>query len=278
MPNESKAVTSYYCMLNAAKSMLSANKIDFKSYHGLSGKSNGSKTSLANEVSEIKNEGILISLAEYYKLNLHKDTFSLKDILYNIPFVHRSFTVTYKGTQNLFIPIVNTHFVKQKQGKEAWFCAEITDQKYCKKSFFAKQGGWEHDKGQDGKFIIRRKHRFRWDTSRGVKKADRIKNLVKYHNKIRRDIKYIHGAQRLWYYKRNDKEEQILHWPIPILIFTAMHRLSELTRYDPKRLRRHFECQHNWLLSVFLNLATDNFIDQIASDITGHELMIPGYR
>lgn len=61
-------------MLNAAKSMLSANKIDFKSYHGLSGKSNGSKTSLANEVSEIKNEGILISLAEYYKLNLHKDS------------------------------------------------------------------------------------------------------------------------------------------------------------------------------------------------------------
>ena len=102
--------------------------------------------------------------------------------------------------------------------------------------------------------------------------------LLKHHEKIRRDIKYIYGDQRLWYYKRNDRGAEILHWPNPSLIFVAIHRLSELTRYDPKKLLSHFECQHNWLLTEFMNQSVDNFIDQVASDITGHVLMVPRYR
>lgn len=167
--------------------------------------------------------------------------------------------------------------MRQNRGHEAWFSATILDPRYQKDAFIQKQRGWERDLSETDSFVIRSKRRFEWQ-SRGVSKADRMAKLVANHQKIRRDIKYIHGSSRLWYFKRNDKEDGILHWPAPALIYAAMHRLSELTRYDPKRLHRHLDCQHNWLISEFINLANDNFIDQIASDITGQELMSPGIR
>lgn len=278
MPNESRAVASYYCMLNAAKALLESKGLAFSSLHGMSGDSVGQKTSLLNEQSVVKATGIFMSLSTYYGASPAGQTVTLKDVLYNIPFIHRAFTVTFRGSQNLFIPIKNGHFVRQARGPEAWFQAAVTDKKHCRAKTMARQRGWEVDARERDTFVIRRKLRFRWDTSHGTKKADRIRKLVAYHRKIRRDIKYIYGEQRLWYYKRNDRTEGILHWPTPSLVFIAMHRLSELTRYDPKKLHAHFDCQHNWLLTEFLNQATQNFVDQIASDVTGQELMVPGYR
>ncbi|CAH8239481.1 hypothetical protein VAEU17_5700001 [Vibrio aestuarianus] len=59
------------------------------------------------------------------------------------------------------------------------------------------------------------------------------------------------------------------------IMFAAMHRLSELARYSPDKLAKHFECQHNWLLSEFITSASNQFIDEISSEITGYEFMIP---
>ena len=278
MPNESRAIASYYCMLNAAKALLESKTITISPFHGISGQSIGTRTSLTNEDSYVKANGIFVSLTKLYGASLSGVSVNLKDVLYNIPFIHRAFTVTFRGAQELFIPIKDGHFVRHPRNNEAWFQAEVTDRKYCNAQTMARQRGWEFDAGQTNRFIIRRKRRFIWDTSHGTRKADRLEQLVNYHRKIRRDIKYIHGTQRLWYFKRNDRGAAILHWPMPSLIFLAMHRLSELTRYDPEKLQNHFECQHNWLLTEFINQATENFIDQIASDITGHELMVPGYR
>lgn len=268
LPNESRAIASYYCILNAAKALLESKGIKFSQLHGVSGRSISSRTSLSNEVSKVKGAGIFVALTKYFGATFTGVEVTLKDLMYNLPFVHRAFTVTYRGARDLFIPIKDPHFVRQANGTEAWFCAEIIDSKYWDIKTMERQRGWEIDKGHEEKFIIRRKRRFRWDTSRGSKKADRMHQLLNYHKKLRRDIKYIHGDQRLWYYKRNDRSDGILHWPTPSLIFLAMHRLSELTRYDPSKLHSHFECQHNWLLTEFMNQATDNFIDQIASDIT----------
>ena len=253
VPKESKPIVAYYCLLNATKALLASKKISFSPLHGLAGTSNGNKTSLANEISKIKGKGLLFSLARYYSANICGRSISMKDALYNLPFVHRAYTVTYRGTLDLFIPISDPHFVRQPNGYEAWFCAEIIDEKYKKTNIFNRQRGWEVDKGSKNKFIIRRKRRFKWDTSRGTRKADRIKKLIRYHQKIRRDIKYIHSAQRLWYFKRNDRVAGVLPWPTPVLIYIVMHRLSELARYNPKRLQRHFQCQHNWLLAEFIH-------------------------
>jgi len=277
LPKESRSVTAYYCMLNASKALLAAKKIAFSEQHGLSGESRYNKTSLANEICTTKGTGIFISLTQYFGANLIGREVSLKDVLYNIPFIHRSYTITYRGSANLFIPIVDAHFVRQNNGHEAWFCAEIQDRRYCRESIMKKQRGWELDQSENPRFVIRSKHRFRWKV-KGTSKRERLAELTKNHQRIRRDIKYIHAPSRLWYFKRNDRATGILPWPTPTLVYIAMHRLSELTRYNPKRLARHFDCQHNWLLSEFINLASDNFIDQIASDITGQEFMVPGYR
>jgi len=277
LPNESRALTSYYCIMNAAKTLLAAKGIQFTSQHGLSGKSLNNKTSLTNEVSDVKGSGILPSLSQYFGANITKKRTNLKNVIYNLPFVHRAYTITFSSSQNLFIPIADAHFVRQNGGNEAWFCAKITDPRYQKDSFIKKQRGWERDVSEVDGFIIRCKHRFKWRT-RGVPLGERMKTLVGNHRKIRRDIKYIQGSSRLWYFKRNDKAIGTLAWPTPALIFIAMHRLSELTRYDPNRLHHHLNCQHNWLIGEFLRLANDNFVDQIVSDITGQEFMVPGYR
>lgn len=56
-----------------------------------------------------------------------------------------------------------------------------------------------------------------------------------------------------------------------VLTFAAMHRLSELSRYAPDKLAKHFDCQHNWLLSEFIVSAPNQFIDSVLSKITGHD-------
>jgi hypothetical protein len=273
----SKPLVAYYCMLNATKGLLALKGIEVSAYHGISGCPLKNKSMLVNEGMEIKQEGVFIGLSKYFGASLEGKSVNLKDVLYNLPFIHRAFTTTHPGMQGLFIPIFDAHFVRCKNNSESWFCATIKDKQYTKDSIINKQRGWERDKSEKG-FVIRRKRRFRWDTSRGTKKTQRIDSLINYHSKIRRDIKYIHSHQRLWYYKRNDRSTSVLPWPTPSLIYLGMHRLSEICRYEPSRLERHFKAQHNWLLNEFINHSLPNFIDQIACEMCGLELMSPKIR
>ena len=277
LPRESKALPAYYCIMNATKALLTAKGQPYTSHHGLSGKSENRTTSLSNEICKIKGSGLLPSLGSYFGANIANKEVCLMNVFYNIPFIHRAYTITFRSSLNLFIPIEDAHFVRQTNGHEAWFCAKIIDPRYTKDHFICKQRGWERDITESKDFIIRSKRRFRW-IPQGIPKHERIRKLTENHKKVRRDIKYIYGPSKLWYFKRNDKIDKILTWPTAALTYIAMHRLSELTRYDPQRLHKHFSCQHNWLLNEFINLACDNYIDQIASEITGQEFMCPGYR
>lgn len=188
LPRESRALTAYYCMLNATKALLTAKRAPFSEHHGLAGESLESSTSLANEVCKIKGAGLLLSLAQYFGANLRGQKVPLKDVLYNIPFVHRAYTITFRGSQNLFVPISDARFVRQNGGQEAWFCATIREPRYQKDAFILKQRGWERDKSERDRFVIRSKRRFRWQV-RGTPKVTRMTNLIKNHQKIRRDIK-----------------------------------------------------------------------------------------
>lgn len=275
--SESSPLTAYYCILNATKTLLAAKGLSISHYHGVSGKVAADKTALRNEIVNTQGAGVFIDLSSYFGADLRCKEVCLRELFYNIPFIHRAFTVTYTSSKNLFIPISDAHFARQSRGNESWFCAQVKDKQYQKSSIWDSQRGWEVDRSEDGKFFIRRKKRFKW-ISRGPDSKTNEERLRKYHVTIRRDVRYIHSAQRLWYYKRNDKSEDVLNWPTLSLIFAAMHRLSELCRYDPNRLLKHFSTQHNWLLTEFLSLAIPNFVDQIACEITGQDIMTPGYR
>jgi YaaC-like Protein len=87
---------------------------------------------------------------------------------------------------------------------------------------------------------------------------------------------YIAGPQRLWYLKRGGNIQGIVSRSSMTMTFAAMHKLSELARYTPERLARHFECHHNWLLSEFIASAPAQFIDEISAEMTGQEFMMPG--
>ena len=62
------------------------------------------------------------------------------------------------------------------------------------------------------------------------------------------------------------------------LIISAMHRLSELSRYDPKGLIGYLNGRQNWLLSEFIELSPAQFLDEISCEMTGFEFRIPGVR
>ena len=102
--------------------------------------------------------------------------------------------------------------------------------------------------------------------------------MIRYNKAIRRFVFYIHGSPVSWYIKRTKtttNDDNYISLPPLILIFAAMHRLSELARYDPGKLSNHFECKQNWLLSEFLKGSPIQFIDEISSEITGLEFKVP---
>jgi len=62
------------------------------------------------------------------------------------------------------------------------------------------------------------------------------------------------------------------------ITFGALHRLSELERYAPDILDRHFNSDHNWLLSEFISIAIPQFIDELSCELTGQNFQMPGKR
>lgn len=275
----SSPLTLYYCFLNATKALLEAKGIAYKEWHGVSGHSEGEVTTLENEKVNLKSRGILPELAKYldYPISTNNlSVFSLFDCFYNLPFLHRAFLLTYRRATELFIPIHNPLIVKSKKSNEAWFCAELDENYQDTHSIKKLPQNFERDKGYEDKVIIRcknRPRRTRWSAK--MSESDKIKNYKKYHKKLRKHLFYIHGSPTSWYLKIDKHGNNNIVWHPLILSFAAMHRLSELSRYAPEKLARHFECKQNWLLSEFLKSAPMQFIDEISSEITGLEFKVP---
>ena len=120
LPIESAPVAAYYSMLNAAKSYLSYTSasadvfVDQFGLHGLNEDNTDSGEDLSTISIKHKQNGVFPLFAS--KLNsdfLAKwpitTSISLKSLLYNLPFVHRAFSMTYttraKKVDELFLPL-----------------------------------------------------------------------------------------------------------------------------------------------------------------------------
>jgi hypothetical protein len=287
LPPASAPLTAYYCFLNAVKALLVAKGtlLAARPRHGVAGSSTGTKASLANENVEVA-PGVLADLCRFLNEPL-SGTYTLKDILYNLAYIHRAYTLTFRADAELFIPIKNPMAVRSNANNEAWFCAELEDRYATMRTMRTLPSQYERDIGADatgntargkrkpGRFVIRTKRRFDWNPRAKSKSLDAYRA---YHARIRRDLQYIHSAQRLWYLKRRDTVRGYIPRGSLTLTFMAMHRLSELGRYEPELLNRHLEGQHNWLLTEFISIAPRQFIDEISSELTGLEFMSPGSR
>lgn len=276
LPNISAPLSAYYCFLNATKALLEVKRIGYAEKHGVTGSKNG-VASLSNELIKFSPNGILSELCRLFGDSSNNEEYSFRNLIYNLNYVHRAYDITYSSSRELFFPIFNPHFVKIQGQNYAYFQAEIVAPNYQNGNTINKlPSTFERDMGYNEKYVIRKKKRFKWKTGQ----ANKTRNLIKlssYNRKVRKDIHYIHGSSDLWYFKRGGVPDLIDRHPLCIT-FALMHRLSELSRYDPLRLKKHFDCQHNWLLSEFINLAPKQFIYGIACEITGKEFKIPGIR
>ena len=189
--------------------------------------------------------------------------------------------VTYSNSAELFIPILNPQLVRDKSINRAWLQFELEPEHSNKTTlsriFHLK---YEREKITDNSegFIIRHKKRFEWDVVRNVPDSANKLRLDNYIKTRRKEFQYIYSANELWYLKRNDLIPGVINHSPLVLIYSAMHRLSELARYEPDILKSHLEKDASWLLNEFINKSVVQFIDQISSEITGNQFRITGFR
>jgi hypothetical protein len=95
---------------------------------------------------------------------------------------------------------------------------------------------------------------------------------------MRKHLFYIRGQPPTWYLRRRLNNSDVIDRSTISMTFFAMHRLSELARYDPLKLERLLGTQANWLLTEFIGSAPIQFLDEIATEITGQTLTVPFVR
>ncbi len=125
LPPLSAPLTSYYCFLNAVKTLLIVKGIKYKERHGVSGKFEpDAKRALSNENVNLKEVGILAELTKYLAEPEKEKSHTLYDLLGNLPFVHRAYRHTYSSQKELFIPVSNVLYKKNPDNNKVW-CSSV---------------------------------------------------------------------------------------------------------------------------------------------------------
>ena len=224
--------------------------------------------------------GVLNELSRYLGENVDKQTHNIKDLLYNIPCVHRSFAITYTGTTELFVPIRNLKFIREDTTSKAWVQFDL-DARYANASILRYlPAGYKKvpPNPESNTYTIRKENsRFNWNIHSDLNQ--RMQDLSNYHRKVRKDLFYIYGDTKLWYLKKNlPNNTHVLQRNSLTLIFAVMHWMSELVRYNPQKFEKLMESKQNWLLHEFIEKALYQFVDEISCEITHQEIMTTGYR
>ena len=279
LPDSAQPLTSYYCILNAAKALLRYKGIDDSKLknHGISTvRDETGKTNIKEAYTAVKGAGVLPELSRYFDCSLPTGHYSLADLLYNVPCVHRAYCITFSKPE-IFVPISKPIFVKKDNSTESWIKFSVKGRYANARTLKQLPSKFEHDIGVKEEYVIRMKKRFTWDIHRPI--DERKKALGNYHEKARKYIYYIYGESKLWYIKKEiSGNEALAFTPSSVLIFCVFHWISELVRYNPKLFRKYMRSKQNWLLHEFINNALDQFVDEIGCEITGEEIMCTGYR
>lgn len=288
LPTEAAPLPLYYAFLNATKTLLEAKSIPYSNYHGISGfdmrREPNDRLRLDNEGLKIKRAGVLPSLISYFGESEVTDIYNLKEILSNLAFIHRSYTTSY-GTRELFLSIFNPRYVRAGQG-QARFEADLP-REHCHGQTVGTfpaafrlreltQEEWDEATFESG-HVLETVDTFAWSGARRPSEED-LTSLCEFHRRLRLDINYISGDRPNWYLKRCLADFNRINRNNLTLMFMAMHRFSEITRYKPVELNRLLKSRENWLIYEFVEVARNQFIDEIAAEITGFEISPAGVR
>jgi len=276
LPIESAPLVLYYCFMNAAKALLSAKGITFNPYHGVGAhlmRGPNSKIMLSNEGIAIKQNGIVPALISYFGEAEPSPHHSLEDVLYNLVCVHRTYCLSYANKKERFVPLKTAAFLRDPASGEVRLQAELVDN--IDWNFYRKRLPVEVAARPGSTPVIQSVASITWASASSPTSAE-LNALCQLNASLRRVFHYINGAHTLWYLKTTGSYE-INRMPIT-LILSAMHRLSEICRYKPSQLQSYLDGQKNWLLSEFVAMTPAQFLDEIASEMTGHQIMIPNVR
>ncbi len=280
MPVQSAPLLHYYAFMNATKALLSAKGVSFDEMHGVKShnmRGTSRKITLSNAGIRLLARGVAPSLSQYLGEAETCTTHSLKELLFNIPCIHRTYCLTYKNQADLFIPLIDCRYIYESASGQAYFAADLSQDfanlKYIKRLPSTLMEGTPQEKNR----AIRSASSVPIGSATVTSPAD-LAALGKLHRSLRPDINYIGGSQTLWYAKINVAGPKRLKRSPLTLTLVAMHRLSEMCRYRPMELGAFLAGQKNWLLSEFIQMSAPQFIDEIAAELTGYQFMAPNVR
>src|SRR5260221_839427 len=95
---QSAPLLHYYSFMNATKALLAAKGIAFDPMHGIASdnlRGVSRKIKLSNEGVTIKQNGVLPALSTYFGETEARKKHSLKELLFNLPYIHRTYCLTY---------------------------------------------------------------------------------------------------------------------------------------------------------------------------------------
>lgn len=281
LPQESAPLPLYYAYMNATKALLVSKGIALQEFHGITRhKYSGSAEpiGLANEGVRIQKKGILPILSNYLKERESENIHSLKDLLFNLPCIHRTYCITYEQKSELFIPLTDCRYTFDQSTGLAYLGAEISADFDYKVYVDRLPTGLQIDSSSNDPRRVRSVEVAKISSST-LSTAEEVRAIGSLNSLLRPDLQYISGSTTLWYAKARpeENEKSIQRSPLTISL-AAMHRLSELSRYSPMQLAQLFRGDQNWLLTEFIRMSPQQFADEIAAEITGHQCMTPNVR
>lgn len=296
LPIESSPLASYYSMLNAVKALIAFREkyvddfISDFSAHGLAEEKNAIGESLDTIGIKRYDFGVFVHFGKMLESNFvsewPKNTpWTMKKLLYNLAYLHRAFVTTYTTPRGRKVP---EQFLPIKAGSSPTYYKGNDSKLYLKfeieKSHFAPtvlsipssiltaiSSDFKLHKSEG--FVIR-------STSGARRNSESVSTDLKEMNSmLRKDFQYIKSSKRLWYLKENSLgNSEIIKTSSMLIEMAAMHRFSEIVRYKPEQLARLMDSKENWLVHEFLTLTLDQFIDEIAAEITGQDIMCTGVK
>ena len=282
LPIESKPLTSYYSIMNATKALLSVNGVALTNIgHGVSSPRGATVGNVRSDSIIFDGSGVLCQLSAYLSESVTKTTYTVFDLLYNLPCVHRTFTITCCDATELFIPVSDVRFdvtnTRNASLREFYLRFNI-DSRYdtsAVRKYLNSQIQYATPPGQTPYYRLKRREKWNIHTPIG----DRMKLLKKYHKNSRPLFYYIQGPSMLWYIKKElPGNTHIINRHSMTIIYSVMHWLSELVRYSPETFSKLMKSRQNWLIREFVENGLPQFIDEISSEITGANIMCTGIR
>jgi len=280
MPIASAPLLFYYSFMNATKALLSAKGVTFHEHHGIRAhnmRGPSSKIALSNEGVALLQRGVAPALSQYLNETETQTRHSLEALFFNTPCIHRTFCLTYRNQQDLFIPLTDTELLFDSATNSAYFAAKLSQDFVGAKFINRLPTSLIADPAAQDQRSIRSIASVPLGTSRPRSAAD-FATLAMFLRSLRPDIHYLAGSQTLWYAKAVVPGPTRLRRSPLTCTLLAMHRLSELCRYKPIELSSFLGGQKNWLLNEFVRMSPPQFLDEIAAELTGQQFMIPNVR